>query len=70
MLQSLVLSGKKGDSCSALSFPESAALNGKLEKHNLQYQPLHEASPTFDPDEFDTSSSVAFESLLILFWSG
>ena len=34
------------------------------------YQPLDEAPPTFDPDEFDSSSSAAFDSLFILFWSG
>ena len=71
MLQSIALSGKKEDCCSTLSFPENAKLNGILQKHNVQYysvyQPLHEPSPTFDPDEFDTSSSVAIVSLLILF---
>ena len=65
-----MMTTRKGDCCSTLSFPEKCCYSTEWqvrEAYNVQYQPLHEASPTFDPDEFDTSSSAAFASLLILF---
>lgn len=58
MFQSLALSGKERG---------LHVLDGKLEKHNVQYQPLDVASSAFDSDEFDVSSSVAFDSFFILF---